>query len=123
VGTDAEHILPIQRLQDIDFEWKPENEEEFDLFIQKVSPEILRGFGFLPYKELTEPYRVSENDINTLLGPGRELFLFPSEWYNIIPNRFPVINIFAEVFPLENGKSDNSARSGCLSYGTSIAAP
>jgi hypothetical protein len=44
-------------------------------------------------------------------------WLFPKEWYAIIPNGFMVTDINGEQEPFERGVTDDDYRFGCLSFG------
>ena len=118
---DRGNILPIEREKDLEYEWKPESQEEFYLTINQANGDILKGFGFIPYRELPEEvYRQNQREVDNLLGSHHELFLFPAEWYDIIPRNYLAVTIFGEVFNFEPGISDNSVRAGCLSYGIPV---
>jgi hypothetical protein len=45
------------------------------------------------------------------------LWLFPSEWYDHIPDGYEVVSISYYVEKFERGVSDNDIRYGCLPYG------
>lgn len=61
----------------------------------------LRAFGF----------RVWEND-----EKGKH-WLFPKEWYSIIPDGFPIIDISGIKEEFKSGVTDDDCRFGCLAYG------
>lgn len=44
-------------------------------------------------------------------------WLFPKEWYDIIPNGMNVTDINGEVEPFVKGETDDDYRFGCLSFG------
>lgn len=46
-----------------------------------------------------------------------ELFLFPGEWYEKIPESYPLVCINGKTEFFEKGKTDNDIRMGCLAYG------
>lgn len=46
-----------------------------------------------------------------------DVWLFPAEWYNKIPNGFIVTGLYGEAYPFQKGKSDDDIRFGCLAYG------
>ena len=121
--ADARAVLPIDRMKVLDFEWLPENREQFEMMIAGAPPTILEGLGFIRYSTLPVPYRESQQKINNLVGDGFDLFLFPAEWYQLIPNGFSVININSEVITFEPGNTDDTVRAGCLSYGVAIRVP
>lgn len=113
-------FLPHERIKDLDFEWAPENAEQFELTVTKAPIAILEGFGFVKYSSLPEIYRNSQLQVTNLIGNDAELLLFPAEWYAIIPTGFTVISIFAEVLCFEPGKSTSDARNNCLPYGIPV---
>lgn len=51
------------------------------------------------------------------LSEDMDVWLFPSEWYNSIPNGFKLISISGENHLFEKGKTDDDRRFGCLAYG------
>lgn len=65
--------------------------------------------GFLNFKNRTVPTKLLEQDEN--------VYLFPKEWYNIIPNGFIVTGLYGEEYPFEKGITDDDIRFGCLAYG------
>lgn len=48
---------------------------------------------------------------------GRMLWLFPSEWYDSIPEGYPIISIMFQKEPFVRGETDNDIRFGCLAFG------
>jgi hypothetical protein len=44
-------------------------------------------------------------------------WLFPKEWYDIIPNGYLITDIFGEQEEFRRGETDNDYRFGCLSFG------
>lgn len=68
----------------------------------------------IPVEKLTSMGLMSwgKNDEGT-----KELFLFPKEWYNFIPDGFPIIDIFWRNKNFEMGKTDDDTRFGMLAYG------
>lgn len=53
----------------------------------------------------------------TLLDTDECIWLFPKEWYDIIPDGFIVTGLSAEQYPFIKGEADNDTRFGCLAYG------
>lgn len=49
--------------------------------------------------------------------PTHELWLFPAEWYDSIPNGFPVTDINGCIELFERGKTDDDRRLGLLAFG------
>lgn len=52
-----------------------------------------------------------------LLDHDEEIWLFPKEWYDLIPEGFQATGLFGQSFPFEKSKTDNDTRFGCLGYG------
>lgn len=77
-------------------------------------------------KELPEPeggtitlggHRNDRETPKNLLEQDEDIWLFPKEWYDLIPNGFIVTGLNGESYPFESGKSDDDTRFGCLAYG------
>jgi hypothetical protein len=49
-----------------------------------------------------------------------ELWLFPGEWYSMIPNGFPLVDINGVNELFIQGQTDDDIRCGCLAYGVMI---
>jgi len=50
--------------------------------------------------------------------PGEfRLYLFPAEWYDVIPEGFLVVNILGNTEPFRRGVTDDDCRFGRLAYG------
>lgn len=48
---------------------------------------------------------------------GKVLWVFPGEWYDSIPEGYPLVSIFYETKLFQKGKTDDDIRFGCLAYG------
>lgn len=48
---------------------------------------------------------------------GEVLWLLPGEWYDYIPEGFPLTCIDGTTSPFKRGETDNDIRFGCLAYG------
>ena len=44
-------------------------------------------------------------------------WLYPGDWYDFIPQQYPITDINGDDEHFEKGVSDNDIRYGCLSYG------
>ncbi len=100
-GSTIEIVTPqFDREELLDFEWKPANRTEFNSFILDAPHDILIGFGFRVWDD--EPV---------------VLYLYPAEWFDVIPEGTLVTNIFneKEIFSKETSSTDR--RFGCLAYG------
>lgn len=141
-----------------DFEYVPQNDEEFYKTIENAPIDTLCGMGFgkwdtikavvtqnqqkpisekieLPaYDSIEDVISIIEGKDVTASGAitfdvGRgdapvempevdaQILLFPSEWYNKIPDGFMVVGLSGGRYPFERGKTDDDMRFGCLAYG------
>jgi hypothetical protein len=91
-----------KREYELDFEYKPGNKSEFIDFIKSAPRNILEGVGI-------REWDTYEGNIVH--------YLFPGEWYSIIPDNFKCLTIGKRVEFFKKGKSDNDTRYGCLPYG------
>jgi hypothetical protein len=133
----------FDRLEPLDFQWKPSNYHEFITTVKNAPWEVLKGFGFGKWDKISSV--VTENQskkgrgmtsIPCINGPDllvdlepkenapmeqpevdEWIILFPYEWYDIIPDGFMVTGLSGEQYPFEKGKSDDDKRFGCLAYG------
>ena len=48
---------------------------------------------------------------------GTILYLFPGEWYNSIPQGFPLVTVNGDKIKFDHGKTDDDIRYGVLAYG------
>lgn len=53
----------------------------------------------------------------TLLEKDENIFLFPKEWYNIIPEGFIVTGLYGEKYAFEKAIASDDIRFGCLAFG------
>jgi len=120
---EGKDILPMDRSKDLDFEWVPENPEQFEIFVANVPHRIVEGFGFIRYKCLPELYQVEHKEVSKIIAESFELFLIPAEWYSVIPAGYTLIDIFGKVFNFVPAISDQDVRDGCLSYGIALQSP
>lgn len=134
----------FERLNKLEFEWKPQTEEEFYAIVNKAPWNILKGFGFAKWDTMNnvigenQPKPVSEKlsipiinkpneNFEIDLGRGsapttklmtdEDIILIPGEWYDVIPNGFIVTGLYGQKYPFQKGKSDGDIRFGCLPYG------
>ncbi len=94
--------------------------------IEIISPQFDRVDGKKP---TTPPSTVEGFDELKTLGTtklkdmGLEkwdesgLMLFPKEWYDYIPENYPITTIFGNSEVFHRGKTDNDTRFGVLGYG------
>ena len=99
IGLDEEVIIKgpqFDRDEPIEILYTPTTKEEFDS-LKFFSPELLRSMGL------------------GLWEPGH--YLYPVEWYDLIPAGYPVVDICGETEAFQPGVTDNDRRGGCLPYG------
>lgn len=53
---------------------------------------------------------------------GQCLWLLPGEWYDYVPEGFPLVCIDGTTEPFKRGETDDDTRFGCLAYGVMAAA-
>lgn len=95
---------PLNREKSIVKKYIPKNEDEFRAFIGSATNKQLLEVGFLIH-----------DYSNGLRKYG--LFLFPCEWYNVIPNGFQLTGLYFHSQVFIKNVSDNDTRYGCLPYG------
>ena len=71
--------------------------------VASLDAQSLREIGCLPWDEPDEN--------------GKQLMVFPYQWYNFIPNGYEITDIFGNEETFEKGKTDDDRRYGCLSFG------
>lgn len=76
--------------------------------LSKLSPETLKAIGCCPWDEPNEK--------------GEVLWLLPGEWYDRIPEGFPLTCIDGKTEPFKRGETDDDIRYGCLAYGVLVGA-
>ena len=90
-----------------------------------TTPQFLREDGILPGKPPKDKkFFDSLKNVpeKTLIQLGlrqwkRGHWLYPGEWYDSIPEGYPVVDIFGETELFEHGKTDDDIRCGCLAFG------
>jgi hypothetical protein len=147
LGEGVQIITPqFEREEPLEYGYRPKNEEEFKVIIEKAPWKILEGLGFRKWDSMNNIIKenMSRNDksvsiqiINArpgeekemvfdlthkgcpteLLDPDEEVILIPGEWYRLIPDGFMVTDIFGITEPFIKGETDDDIRFGCLSYG------
>lgn len=78
----------------------PQTVEQYDR-LKTLNEEMLREVGLQPWGE-------------------HDLWLFPHEWYNYIPEGYELMCITGELEPFKKGETDNDMRCGCLAYGVAV---
>jgi hypothetical protein len=80
-------------------------------------PNILDGKKVEPTGDTICDLSIKEPTPYELLDVDEDILLFPSEWYNIIPDKFSVTGLSGESYQFQKGVSDDDTRFGCLAYG------
>ncbi|MFW6028718.1 MAG: hypothetical protein ACOCRO_00545 [Halanaerobiales bacterium] len=78
----------------------PETKEEFR-HLEKAPKKLLLNMGLRIWEE-------TENKVH---------WLYPSEWYDFIPDGLEVIDILEKKIKFKHGITDDDKRFGCLPYG------
>src|SRR5574341_1565367 len=76
--------------------------------LRVASKSDLEKLGMRPWNDPSEP--------GDEFG-GKQLMLFPGEWYSSIPSGFEVVNIFNKRKVFVPGQTNDDIRYGCLSFG------
>ena len=85
--------IPDYRLEELDYDVKPKDENECNVIINEAPLHILKGLGFkkwLDFKKANEisPYKIEEVEDKD----NFDIWLFPVEWEDVIPKDFKCIN-------------------------------
>jgi hypothetical protein len=91
--TRTDGVVPVAALDDFSA-------------LSKLSKETLKAIGCCPWDE--------PND------KGEVLWLLPGEWYDRIPEGFPLTCIDGKTEPFKRGETDDDTRYGCLAYGIMV---
>lgn len=90
---DNFNSIPEDRLKDLDYEFKPKNEKEFILTINESPLNILKGLGFKKWLDYKESNRLNpDSNLEVEDKHNFDIWLFPSEWEDIIPLNFQCVN-------------------------------
>jgi hypothetical protein len=97
--------------------------------LQRLTADQLHAWGcrrFSPYRDTPPPNeRASHKDawfweVESREEATHELWLFPAEWYDSIPNGFPLTCIDGCIESFIRGKTDDDRRFGLLAYGLMV---
>lgn len=95
----------------------PQDKQELEAIIATASDENLMKMGVC----LWTTYNSEVEDETPLhkmyLNKDQKHFLFPSEWYNYIPDGFEIVDIFGKKEKFQKGITDNGKSFGCLAFG------
>lgn len=73
-----------------------------------MAPATLKQMGCCPWDEPD--------------AKGQVLWLLPGEWYDFVPEGFPLTCIDGTTEPFKRGETDDDTRFGCLAYGVMVTA-
>lgn len=100
-GEKINFITPqFERTDGRTVSYLPKTPEEYEA-IKLMEPDNLKKVGCQIWEE--------ENGVTH--------WLYPSEWYDSIPNGTEIISICGNAEKFEHGKTDNDIRFGALAYG------
>jgi len=97
--------------------------------LQRLTADQLHAWGcrlFSHYRDTpSSDGRASQRDawfweVETRADATHELWLFPAEWYDAIPNGFPLTCIDGTIEQFVRGKTDDDRRFGMLAYGLMV---
>ena len=100
-GDTIEIITPqFDRTDKLEVVYIPKNVEEFDA-LKTFNKQKLIDLGVGVWYET----------------PKMTHYLYPKEWYDYIPDGYPIAFISGHTEPFETDKTDDDYRYGCLAYG------
>lgn len=114
---------PEARIRKRGTKWLPQNKEQFERVIRNAPSNILGALDFVHYKSVAYPFRRWKKQVEPLVEDGRELMLYPTSWYNVIPKGFTIISIKGKLTSFDPGSTDPDSRMGCLGFGTAAVLP
>ncbi len=99
--------------------------------IEIMTPQFIRTDGVIPVAALDDFNSLASLSRETLKAigccpwdepddKGEVLWLLPGEWYDRIPEGFPLTCIDGTTAPFKRGETDDDTRYGCLAYGVKI---
>ncbi len=93
-------LLPqFDRIDNMAVLIKPKNAKWFDT-LKTAPPSILRDLGMQPWDD--------------------DLWLYPAEWYDYIPEDYEIVDINGKIGSFHKGKTDDDRRYGALAYGFKV---
>lgn len=90
--------------------YRPASPEEYKA-LHKLDSDSLKKIGCQKWGNITDD-PTSDVDPN-----APQLWLFPYEWYDSIPDGTKIIDIFGTEEAFEKGKTDDDMRFGALAFG------
>ena len=91
-----------EREYKLEISWKPETKDDF-FALKSLPKDVLFKMGVRLWGKNEET--------------GEMHYLYPGEWYNLIPEGYPIISISDEEEFFSKTKTDDDIRFGCLAYG------
>ena len=71
----------------------------------------------IDFDEVATASKIRLSALGCKLWNNSGLMLFPSEWFDIIPEGFKVTDIFGDTKPFCRAEASDDRRFGCLSFG------
>lgn len=116
LGKKIQILTPqFERDFELEIDFIPQDKGELESLIATAPKDVLQKMGCCVWctYESEQEDRFSDN----YLKPGEIHYLFPHEWYDIIPNGFEIVNIFGKKRRFKHGVTDDDKRFGCLCFG------
>ena len=102
-GEKVNILTPqFEREYELEIDWEPESVAEFNT-LKSLPKEVLKKMGI----------RIWDKDEKT----NEVYYLYPGEWFNIIPEGYPIVDIWAKDELFSKETSGDDIRFGCLAYG------
>ena len=144
IGDEVTIVTPqFERTEELDFNYIPKTEEDFNAVLGNAPWDILKGMGFRKWDTMNNvikenvqkseartvgipvingpPMKVNigreRNHPVTSLDKDRDILLFPGEWFNSIPEGFIVTGLNGDEYPFYKSLADDDIRFGGLPYG------
>ena len=89
----------------------PETLADFD-GLCSAPEEVLRTMCMMPWNNTADP-----DDAEETARLGGQLWLFPWQWYDHIPDGYEVVTVCGQRERFEHGRTDDDRRFGCLAFG------
>lgn len=106
---------------DLEIDFIPQDAKELKAVIATASKENLQKMGvcvWSTHSSQVEDFKKSKSSFDKPYLKSKEIhYLFPGEWYEFIPENFPVVDIFGKKEKFVKGESSNDIRFGCLAFG------
>lgn len=115
VGTCVAEVL--------EYEYIPETQEEFLLFIESAPTSILEGMGFKPYARINDIIIENQKKLCRFGDPvelnvvDEEILLFPESWGHLIPEGFPITGLFGQDYKFITFLLTEETNFNCLPFG------